>query len=120
MTPRPMVPTMWSLTKQTSLEISFLGSPKDSIFYSIARLFYQKAILCCHQNPVANSFQVQNRLQIIWNSIESHATLQWIPIWCPMLQLMEHSSIEQTSPLWGVRVTYANRGVSPENQIVPL
>ncbi len=24
------------------------GSPKDSIFYSIARFFYQTAILCCH------------------------------------------------------------------------
>ncbi len=42
---------------QTSLEISFLGSPKDSIFYSIARFFYKTAILCCHQNPVANSLQ---------------------------------------------------------------
>ena len=42
---------------QTSEEISFFDSPKDSIFYSIARFFYQTAILCCHKNPVANSLQ---------------------------------------------------------------
>ncbi len=38
-------------TKQTSAEISFLGSPKNSISYSIARFFYQTAILCCHKKP---------------------------------------------------------------------
>ncbi len=42
---------------QTSVEISFLGSPKDSIFYSIARFFYQNSIPCCHYYPVANSLK---------------------------------------------------------------
>ncbi len=32
--------------------------------------------------------------------------MQWIPIWCPMLQLLEHSSIEQTWPL-GSALQYA-------------
>ncbi len=31
------------LTAQTSVEISFLGSPKDSIFYSIARFFLSES-----------------------------------------------------------------------------
>ncbi len=51
------IPLNNSVTRQTSAEISFLGSPINSIFYSIARFFYQTAILCCHKNPVANSLQ---------------------------------------------------------------
>ncbi len=46
--------------------------------------FYQGAILCCHKNPVANSLQGPKQVA----NIEAHATLQWIPIWCPQ------------SPLW--------------------
>ena len=37
--------------------ISFLGSLEYSIFYSIARYFYQEAILCCCQNAVAINLQ---------------------------------------------------------------
>ncbi len=44
-------------TIQTSEEISFFDSHKDSILYSIARFFYQTAILCCHKFPVADSLQ---------------------------------------------------------------
>ncbi len=88
---------------QTSPEISSLGSPKDSKFYSICRFLYQKAILRCHQNPVIAP-RVQNRLQIIWISIEAHATLEWIPIRAPILSTVDIFCIEQTSPLWGVMV----------------
>ncbi len=42
---------------QNSPEISFLGSLEHSIFYSIARFFYEKAILCFHQNAVAINLQ---------------------------------------------------------------
>ncbi len=85
------VPLIYSPSPyQTSPEISFLGSLEDTIFYSIARFFYQTAIQCCRQNAVAKTSRLQNRLQIIWISIEAHATLQWIPIslWysCPVLQ----------------------------------
>ncbi len=71
------VTSRYRKSMQTSVEISFLGSPKDSIFYSMARFFYQNAILW----QIAS--RAQNRLQIIWISIETHATLQWIPIWRP-------------------------------------
>ena len=57
---------------------------------------------------MAKTSRVQNRLQIIWIIIEAHATLQWIPIWCQMLQLVEHSSIEQTWPLGSVNGSSLN------------
>ncbi len=56
------------------------------------------------QNAVAKTSRVQNRLQMIWISIEARATLQWISIWCPMFQLVEHSSIEQTWSLGIVKL----------------
>ncbi len=72
---------------QTSPEIPFLGSLEDSIFYSIARFFLSETGIVLTEHNVD------------LYTIEAHATLPWIPIWCPMLQLVEHSSIEQTWPL---------------------
>ncbi len=73
---------------QTSVEISFLGSPKDSIFYSIARFFFIRMQYCAATRILWKiASRTQNRLQIIWISIEAHATLQWIPIWRPYCPL---------------------------------
>ncbi len=72
------------LHRQTTEEISFLGSLEDSIFYSIARYFFirdQYRAAAFRQRQLIS--EDQNRLQIIWISIEAHATLQWIPIWRP-------------------------------------
>ncbi len=69
--------------QQTSMEISFLSSLQDSIFYSIARFFIRKQYCAATRMQWQLASRVQNRLQIIWISIEAHTTLQWIPIWCP-------------------------------------
>ncbi len=64
--------------------ISFLGSPKNSIFYSIARFFIRQQYCAATKIQWQRASRAQNRLQIIWISIEAHATLHWIPIWRPV------------------------------------
>ncbi len=44
------------------------------------------SLICCmcfYRDPNYSPPISIPRLQIIWISIEAHATFQWIPIWCP-------------------------------------
>ncbi len=62
---------MQSPMLQTSVEISFLGSPKDSIFYSIARFLFIRMQYCAATIILWKiASRAQNRLQIIWISID--------------------------------------------------
>ncbi len=79
-----------------------MGSPKDSIFYSIARFFYQRAILCCHQNPVANNLQGSKSVANNLDLYRSTCNIAVDPHMVPIVSTVDTLCIEQTSPLWGV------------------
>ncbi len=90
---------MYVILSQTSPEISFLGSLEDSIFYSKANFFYQKVILCCHQNAVAINLQsskwVANNLDLYRSTCNIAVDPQLVPI----VSTVDALCIEQTWPL---------------------